>query len=50
MRFAALEHRRGAAGPMRQLAFFFKDPMEVDEHDLFTQWRRLVEHVNGTRI
>ncbi len=49
MRFAALEHRRGGAGPMRHLAFFFKDPMEVDEHDLFTQWRRLVEHVNGTR-
>ncbi len=47
-RFAALEHARGHAGPMRQLAFFFKDPMDVDEHDLFTQWRRLVEHVAGT--
>ena len=45
VRFAALEVKRGAAGPMRHLAFFFKDPIDVNEHDLPTQWRRLVEHV-----
>ncbi len=44
-RFAAWEHRRSAVGPMRHLAFFFKDPMDVDEHDLTSQWKRLVEHV-----
>jgi myo-inositol-1-phosphate synthase len=46
-RFAALECRRGGVGPMRHLGFFFKDPMDVDEHDLFTQWRQLVEHVTA---
>lgn len=43
-RFAALELRRGAVGPMKHLAFFFKDPMGVDEHDLASQWRSLVSH------
>jgi myo-inositol-1-phosphate synthase len=43
-RFAALERRCGAAGPMKHLAFFFKDPMHVDEHDLASQWRSLVSH------
>jgi myo-inositol-1-phosphate synthase len=44
-RFAALAHARGKTGPLRHLAFFFKDPMEVAEHDLGTQWRRLIECV-----
>jgi len=44
-RFAVLECQRGGAGPMRHLGFFFKNPMDVSEHDLFSQWRRLVEHV-----
>lgn len=43
-RFAALERRRGATGPMTHLAFFFKDPMQVEEHDLPSQWRTLVQH------
>ena len=46
-RFAALECRRGGVGPMRHLGFFFKDPIDVDGHDLNTQWRRLVEHVTA---
>jgi len=46
-RLAALEHQQGGAGPMRYLAFFFKDPIGVSEHDLNTQWRRLVEHLSG---
>jgi len=44
-RFAAREHRLGQFGPMKHLAFFFKDPLEAGEFDLFSQWRRLVEHV-----
>jgi myo-inositol-1-phosphate synthase len=46
-RLAALEVRRGSHGPMRHLGFFFKDPMGVKEHDLFTQWQHLVAHVCG---
>lgn len=46
-RFAALEHSRGGVGPMRHLAFFFKDPIGVTEHDLNSQWRGLVEHIRG---
>ena len=46
-RFTAFECQRGGSGPMRHLGFFFKDPIDVHEHDLFTQWRRLVEHVTG---
>ncbi len=45
VRFAVLESKRGGSGPMPHLGFFFKDPIDVKEHDLFTQWRRLVEHV-----
>ena len=46
-RFAVLEQQRGGAGPMRHLAFFFKDPIGVSEHDLNSQWRRLVEYVRN---
>ncbi len=48
VRFTELECRRGAGGAMRHLAFFFKDPIDVKEHALAAQWRRLVEHVTGT--
>ena len=48
VRFAVLECKRGASGPMPHLGFFFKAPMDVEEHDLPTQWRRLVEHVTDT--
>jgi len=47
-RFAELEHRRGRAGPMKHLGFFFKDPMDVDDHDLPTQWQRLLENLGST--
>ncbi len=43
-RFALLAQARGEKGPMRHLAFFFKDPMDVTEHNLFRQWEMLVEH------
>lgn len=48
-RLAALEHRRGGVGPMSHLAFYFKDPLGATEHDLPTQWRTLVEHVQSGR-
>jgi len=43
-RFAELEHRLGRAGPMRHLACFFKDPIDVDQYDLPTQWAMLLRH------
>ena len=49
VRLAALEHRVGHGGPMRHLAFFFKDPIGVSDHDLASQWRRLTEHVAGEK-
>jgi myo-inositol-1-phosphate synthase len=45
VRFAVLKWKCGESGPMRHLGFFFKDPLDVHEHDLSTQWQRLVEHV-----
>lgn len=47
-RFAALEHRSAGTGPMKHLAFFFKDPIETKEQNLVLQWQRLVAHVVGT--
>lgn len=47
-RLAALEYAAGRGGPMHHLAFFFKDPIDAREHDLFTQWERLVAHVAGS--
>ncbi len=44
-RLAALESRAGRCGAMKHLAYFFKDPIDVEEHDLSGQWQRLVEHV-----
>jgi myo-inositol-1-phosphate synthase len=47
-RFAALEMTRGCAGPMKHLACFFKDPIGVRDHELSSQFGRLVAHVSGT--
>jgi myo-inositol-1-phosphate synthase len=44
-RLAARECRAGRGGPMRHLACFFKDPIGVREHNMFTQWQRLAEHI-----
>jgi len=46
-RLAARELDLQTTGPMRHLACFFKDPLDVDEHDLPSQWRRLAEHVTA---
>lgn len=37
------ELRQGNGGAMRHLAYFFKDPLDVDVLDLPTQWRMLVD-------
>ncbi len=44
-RLAALECRAGRGGPMHHLACFFKDPIGVNEYDLFGQWQRLTRYV-----
>lgn len=44
-RFAAHESRFEGSGPMPHLAFFFKDPIGCDEHSLFVQWQKLIDHV-----
>jgi myo-inositol-1-phosphate synthase len=49
-RLSALELRRGRGGPMRHLACFFKDPLDVEERDLFSQWRRLIDHVQSLAV
>ncbi len=52
VRFADLAKRRGEAGPMPHLACYFKQPFEVDEHDLHRQWLMLtayLERVRGER-
>lgn len=41
-RFMALAQHRGAIGSMSHLAFFFKDPMHCDTHDLSSQWAAMV--------
>ena len=40
-RLTARAHEAGYAGPLEELAFFFKDPVGAAPHDLATQWRRL---------
>ncbi len=44
-RLAALHCRSGRGGPMRHLACFFKDPIDVEDQSLFIQWQLLVNHI-----
>ncbi|MFB9247746.1 inositol-3-phosphate synthase [Sphaerisporangium melleum] len=44
-RLAAAAHRAGRAGPLTELAFFFKDPIGQVPHALADQWRTLCEFV-----
>ncbi|MBI1827756.1 MAG: inositol-3-phosphate synthase [Planctomycetes bacterium] len=44
-RLAAREMERGGGGPMRHLGFFFKDPLDVKEQNLFRQWQGLLESI-----
>ena len=45
VRLAVRESRAGRAGPMKHLAFFFKDPLGVGTADLAGQWNLLEDHV-----
>ena len=49
VRLADLAARRGESGPMRHLACFFKQPVDVAEHDLHRQWQTLVAYLDGVR-
>ncbi|HEX4815005.1 MAG TPA: inositol-3-phosphate synthase [Nonomuraea sp.] len=40
-RLTAAAHRAGRAGPLTELAFFFKDPLGQVPHGLAEQWRAL---------
>ncbi|RCW45778.1 myo-inositol-1-phosphate synthase [Halopolyspora algeriensis] len=40
-RLLARAHETGHAGPLEKLAFFFKDPLGVDEHRLIPQYEML---------
>jgi myo-inositol-1-phosphate synthase len=44
IRFAELAHRTGFAGPMKHLGCFFKNPLGAKQHNMFTQFRRLVKY------
>ena len=46
-RLALLSQRRGETGVLKHLACFFKNPMDVREHDFFKQWEMLEEYVQG---
>lgn len=48
-RFTAREHRAGRSGPMRHLACFFKDPIDVRDHDYPTQWAMLLDHFQAPK-
>lgn len=45
-RLALLAQRRGEVGVLRHLACFWKNPMDVTEHDFFKQFTLLEEYVN----
>ncbi|WKU07837.1 inositol-3-phosphate synthase [Micromonospora sp. HUAS LYJ1] len=51
-RLTAAAHAAGRVGPLPELAFFFKDPIDSPTHSLSAQWQRLVDfarelHVGG---
>jgi myo-inositol-1-phosphate synthase len=46
-RLTAAAHRAGFAGPLPELAFFFKDPLGDVPHGLAAQWDALVRLVEG---
>ena len=49
VRFADLAARRGESGPMTWLASFFKQPVDVAEQDLHSQWHALTEYLGRVR-
>ena len=49
VRFADLAQRAGESGPMHHLACFFKQPVDVRNHDLHEQWHVLTRYLAGHR-
>lgn len=49
VRFAELAARRGESGPMTHLASFFKQPVDVAEQDLHSQWHALTDYLDRAR-
>lgn len=47
IRLVSRAHERGRVGPLADLAFFFKDPANCDEHRLPQQWQRLVSFADS---
>jgi myo-inositol-1-phosphate synthase len=47
IRFSELAARRGEGGLLPHLAFFFKDPLGVNEHRLGEQFAMLTRHLEG---
>ena len=47
-RLTAAAHRAGRAGPLAELAFFFKDPLGDGPHALAEQWATLCAFVAGS--
>ncbi|MEU8265420.1 inositol-3-phosphate synthase [Micromonospora sp. NPDC048999] len=46
-RLTAAAHAAGRRGPLAELAFFFKDPLDAPTHSLAEQWALLREFVAG---
>ncbi|SDZ25185.1 myo-inositol-1-phosphate synthase [Micromonospora pattaloongensis] len=46
-RLAAAAHRAGRSGPLPELAFFFKDPIDAGTHSFGEQWSVLTAFVRG---
>lgn len=49
VRFLDFAAARGESGPMRHLACFFKQPLDVREHNLHEQWRQLAAYCENAR-
>ncbi|MEV1288798.1 inositol-3-phosphate synthase [Micromonospora sp. NPDC049679] len=49
-RLTAAAHRVGRAGPLPELAFFFKDPIGAGPHSLAEQWAVLATFVGGLGV
>ncbi|TLQ47914.1 myo-inositol-1-phosphate synthase [Streptomyces marianii] len=47
VRLTAAAHAAGRSGPLRELAFFFKDPVGSDRHGLAEQWRDLLDFASA---
>jgi myo-inositol-1-phosphate synthase len=50
VRLALFAQRQGEMGVLRHLACFFKNPMGVQEHDFFVQWRMLEDYVRSHQV